>query len=116
MTLDLDQFSDLSMFAAQVILYVVFISHLVIYYLYKTNYLVCFVPETLNNFQLNWLTVLAKPSSVACGTVGDEVDDLCSFYFREDAPRVRERGCSGFLLRFVSLVHTWVLTFLQPKF
>lgn len=65
MTLDLHQFSNL--FAAKLILFVVFISHLVIGDLLKT-YLIHFVSETLNNFQLNWLKVLAKTSSVACGT------------------------------------------------
>lgn len=54
-------------FVAQLILFVLFISNLLIHDLFKA-YLVYFVPETLNNFQLNWLTVLAKPSSVACGT------------------------------------------------
>ena len=56
-----------SKFEAKLMLFVVFISHLEIGDLIK-SYLIHFVPETLNNFQFNWLKVLAKTSSVACGT------------------------------------------------
>lgn len=79
-----------SKFEAPLILFVVFISHLVIRELFKT-YLVHFVPETLNNFQLNWLTILATPSSVACGIWGDEVLTFVAFIQRRCPKGQREK-------------------------